>query len=751
MYHANDDSDIPIGIAIRNKQAHLMRALLFDRKDEFANLQDRRTDIESLFKKTRRNEIINHRLLDRMLANKDYVNSVIEWVIALVNSIVKPYLETVIVEDNNNKNGATSPTMSHNDSSNHKFNDTGNNLAAAVAANIKNSSLKPLIALDEDKDNSDNEEKVDTSGLTINTGAERSDIDVTTNNSFGLPVPEPVEYTVKYLNVAINSSKMKNYVQTDRTKAQQIEALKTIIECFNHRNIAYFGFESRSHATDHASGATGASNIASFNFGKPVLLGTSRNNSFYGSGAITPDTQSTSGAVTPGPGINEEDDTRDVEHLDLFSVCQSRRELYVYEFVETYCGLKTNNNERNVIINKYKTEREKAIKKFDQESKNTQYERRLQMLQKRADYNKFTVTNSDFASISGISGLDRSKSSKKHENITLGKGRKKRKHRKNNFSNMFVGAHASWADMGLGNAPEYENMEYEFDEDDDDDERGNIFMDESSFYGSDIDSTHGDSVNRPLAIGDDFKHSAAGFDEELSMSSKMPNVDENGTDNETGKILIGNNVELMAMRSYNEPKEDTNWIERTYAFVVESLSTADLITDIIIVQQLYCDATLLNGRFCSSVTSNTSAMDGSESTDPALQWFTIATITFMMAPYLVSYSVLGSVGLYIIRDRRQKKKRNNTLFNIACLTMMTPVNFVYFILIDLFFMAYVIITFIAYIFTCCSSKKDLKHWIDDNIFKTIFHMNRMQITGVCLFCSSLFLFLFASFVFVCLN
>ena len=103
------------------------------------------------------------------------------------------------------------------------------------------------------------------------------------------------------------------------------------------------------------------------------------------------------------------------------------------------------------------------------------------------------------------------------------------------------------------------------------------------------------------------------------------------------------------MRSYNDPNDDTNWMEPTYAFVVESLSTADLITDIIIVQQLYCncDATFLDSSFCPSNDSNASTMDESESTDAALQWFTIATITFMMA-----------------RDRQQKQKRNNTLFNI---------------------------------------------------------------------------------------
>ena len=712
MYQTNDDSDLPIGIAIKNKQAHLMRALLFDRKEEFANMQDRQIDIENLFTKSKRKEALNFRLLDRVLSNKEYLNLVIEWVIELVNSIVKPYLETVIEDNNNNNKYSVSSPIGNNESSDSKFNYNDNATSLAAGVNIRSSSLKASLALNEDNDISDNEEKLDTTGLSIN-------IDVTSANSLGATAEsESMEYTVKYLNVAINSSKMKNYVQTDRTKAHQIAALRSIIECFNHKNIEYFGLESRVQATT-------ADNATNSNFSKRGLFGKYLN-------IIPPDAQVTLRAVTPGPGINEEDDSRDVQHLDLFSVCQSRHELYVYEFVETYCGLKTKNNERNVIINKYKTEREKAIKKFDQESKTTEYERRLEMLQKRADYNKFSTANNDFTSISGISGLDRSKSSKKHENMELAKERKTRNSRKR-FSNIYTTAHASWANMGLGNAPEYENMEYE---------RGNIFADDFSFYASDIDSTHGDSVNRPVAIGDDFKHSAAGFDDELSMSSKMPNVDENGTDNETGKILIGNNVELMAMRSYNEPKDDTNWMERTYAFVVESLSTADLITDIIIVQQLYCDATFLNSSFCPSNDSNTSAMDERESTDAALQWFTIATITFMMAPYLVSYSVLGSVGLYIIRDRQQKKKRNNTLFNIACLTMMTPVNFIYFILIDLVFMAYVIITFIAYIFSCCSSKRDLKHWIDDNIFKTIFHMNRMQITGVCFF-----FFLFDCFCF----
>ena len=104
----------------------------------------------------------------------------------------------------------------------------------------------------------------------------------------------------------------------------------------------------------------------------------------------------------------------------------------------------------------------------NQASKNTEYERRLEMLQKRADYNKF----------SGISRLDRSKSSKKNENMKLAKERKKR-HSRNRFSNIYTTAHESWA-----NAPEFD-----FDEDDDDDDRGNIFMDDSSFYASDIDSS----------------------------------------------------------------------------------------------------------------------------------------------------------------------------------------------------------------------------------------------------------------------
>ena len=168
-----------------------------------------------------------------------------------------------------------------------------------------------------------------------------------------------------------------------------------------------------------------------------------------------------------------------------------------------------------------------------------------------------------------------------------------------------------------------------------------------------------------------------------------------------------------------ENKEPTSWIEMVYATVVESLSSADLITDSLIVIQLANDKNHNH------------------------QWWISLMILMMISPYLVSYSVLGSLFkarmTRFIRRIKLNERNNNSnnsisiykckwiLFSVVCLILMTPLSLLYFVVIDIIFMIYVLLSTLIYFFSC--SKINISDSIDDLIFKKFLGMNRMQIIG----------------------
>ena len=394
-------------------------------------------------------------------------------------------------------------------------------------------------------------------------------------------------------------------------------------------------------------------------------------------------TASSSATLTPYNLLHNDSILAENASTDLFSTCKARSQLYVFEFLECYCKLKLKNKERMEELVNYKTQRKSAMKN------SKAYAQALETLKKNPlqayESSRFNTNVKALPSEENESKMHIAKTDFQEEEKT----------------------HSRGVSDNYGNQNEQNTGNY----------------------------NHLDSSNE--------------LDDEKGLEN-----DESDYESEQN-VSKGANIDALSHRSQLQPQDNkilererdvvgVFWIERFYAFVVEILSTADLITDLIIVQQLYRDATDSSEKYA---------------TDSRLQWLTIGTIVFMIAPYLVSYSVLGSVGLYFIQNRETMQtmlsadsngnkcnKFENGLYNIAFLTMMTPLNVIYFMLIDLFFMIYTIITFITFIVTGCDPEYDLKHWIDDNVFKAVLRMNRMQIIGVCVL---YFLFAVCSF-FICL-
>eukprot|EP01083_Nonionella_stella_P089161 248752_1 len=150
--------------------------------------------------------------------------------------------------------------------------------------------------------------------------------------------------------------------------------------------------------------------------------------------------------------------------------------------------------------------------------------------------------------------------------------------------------------------------------------------------------------------------------------------------------------------------EAVNWIELFYSMLVESFSTADLYTDIIIMVELY---------------------------KARQQWWVTFMVAFLTAPYLVSYSALGSIIQHRIHSFFLFNDTLNCCqwisFNVIVLILMTPLCLMYFVVIDVIFMIYVL--FSTFLFFCSCSKLDIRDFIDDMLFKKLFGMNRTQIIG----------------------
>eukprot|EP01084_Bolivina_argentea_P309595 535552_1 len=158
--------------------------------------------------------------------------------------------------------------------------------------------------------------------------------------------------------------------------------------------------------------------------------------------------------------------------------------------------------------------------------------------------------------------------------------------------------------------------------------------------------------------------------------------------------------------------EPSIWIEILYSTLVEIFSTADLYTDLLIMRDLY-----LTGQ----------------------QWWTSWMIFLVLAPYLVSYSALTSLidktmFEYILQSKSEQA--NQTQCSIKCrrrckktliLFVMTPFCILYLVIIDLAFMMYVLLS--TFLLLITFGRKDIRHLIDDYVFKKIFGMNKTEIVG----------------------
>ena len=171
------------------------------------------------------------------------------------------------------------------------------------------------------------------------------------------------------------------------------------------------------------------------------------------------------------------------------------------------------------------------------------------------------------------------------------------------------------------------------------------------------------------------------------------------TSNNGGVKIGGSDEDLI---------DPITWFEKLYSAVVESISTADFVTDCLVLK--------------SFITNNH-------------QWWSTWMILSMISPYLVSYSIFGSLfnqkfSIYSekIKFKAQtKQKCNLLLFGLFAIVLLTPLSLLYFVLIDCFFMLYVAISSIILVLSCTTV--DIKHWVDDFIFQKILSMNRMEILG----------------------
>ena len=92
-------------------------------------------------------------------------------------------------------------------------------------------------------------------------------------------------------------------------------------------------------------------------------------------------------------------------------------------------------------------------------------------------------------------------------------------------------------------------------------------------------------------------------------------------------------------------------------------------------------------------------------------WWSTFSILFVVAPYLVSYSATGSM--------LQKKS------DFVSLLVMTPLLFIYFMILDIVFMVYAALSSIVFLFTC--SKNDIDDCMEEHFFHAIFGVSRMEL------------------------
>ena len=205
----------------------------------------------------------------------------------------------------------------------------------------------------------------------------------------------------------------------------------------------------------------------------------------------------------------------------------------------------------------------------------------------------------------------------------------------------------------------------------------------------------------PLAVPSEWNDFVQ--EEKMDVDNKNGqdwDVDENKTylnDMVEENIDIDENERILAQLKQDEKenKKPLTWIELAYVLCVESLSCADLISDVIILSQL---------------------------THHRQVWWSVLSVIFMISPYLVSYTAMGSM-----LQNKWKNQRKHGKSSLLSLIIMTPLCLIYFFLLDVVFMIYAV--FSSFIFLFSVGYIDIGDWMEEHFFYTILSVSRMELLG----------------------
>ena len=96
------------------------------------------------------------------------------------------------------------------------------------------------------------------------------------------------------------------------------------------------------------------------------------------------------------------------------------------------------------------------------------------------------------------------------------------------------------------------------------------------------------------------------------------------------------------------------------------------------------------------------------------QWWATFSLLFMISPYLVSYTAIGTM----------LHKRSNIL---SVFVMITPLCIFYFSILDVIFMCYALLSSVIYFISF--TRIDIGDWMDNNFFYRFLGMSRMELVG----------------------
>ena len=181
----------------------------------------------------------------------------------------------------------------------------------------------------------------------------------------------------------------------------------------------------------------------------------------------------------------------------------------------------------------------------------------------------------------------------------------------------------------------------------------------------------------------------------VKLESDSSDDEDDNKDDEFGlqtTVDIGDNYNKDAKNKQikNEMNsEPLSWFDWVYVLSVECLSTADLITDIFILEQLILSR-------------------------EQHQWWAAFSLLFMISPYLVSYTAIGTM----------LHKRSSVL---SVFVMITPLCIFYFAILDVIFMCYALIS--SLIFFVSFTLVNIGNWMENEFFYRYLGMSRMELCG----------------------